>query len=582
MSNANYGSVGVNRGKPIPFSPSSVTQNSILGFASSYQRAQSYRSLSIDPRPNVSRSFFQDDEELVDPETFAPSPMGRKISTVFGSRPSIDNLRGAEGVSPAAFDDAIIDDVQSFKDYHFTDFVHSRAPSMVSNLMPVANSLSRVISRDSESVFLRQVDTHDGKTLTMLAPQSTVSQTIFNAINVLIGIGLLALSKAMTHAGWIAGIIFLFYSVAVTYWTATLLSDCMDTDPTLYTYADLGYKAFGPKGRLFISILFTVELCGVGVSLFVLFADSLHAIFPEISLNAFKWIGFCLLTPFSFLSLRVLSSISLFGIISTISLVFIILFCGLIKNYSPGSLIDPAYTNLYPPSILELFMSYGIILGPFGSHSLFPALKADLNKPKEFNKCLRITYAIGFFADTSMAIIGFLMFGAGILNEITKSVLLTSGYPSIIYALISLFVSMIPIAKTPINALPIINIIEFMFELTPQQLQEKQKNNIHLTSLNNASIAKPTNISNWKVKFYQAMIKIAVNLIFCICSILYPEFDKIIGLSGASLCSLICVVLPCAFYLKLVKPRSGRWKYWGMIFIGLVAGLISTYAAIVV
>lgn len=552
----NYGSIPIPNRGPKPMT-------SMSGFASSFQRAQSFRSMSLDPRPYVSRSFFKDDEELVDPETLSPSPMGKKLSMVLGAKPSIDNMRLNRDFRESSVFDEGIDD-HSFRDYTFTDFVHSRQPSMASGLLlPTGNSLSRVISHDTDSLFLRQIDTHDGKTFTMIAPQSTVSQTIFNSINVLIGIGLLALSKAMTHAGWLFGCIFMLYSVSITYWTATLLSDCMDTDPTLYTYADLGHKSFGAKGRLFISLLFTIELCGVGVSLFVLFADSLHAIFPEISLNTFKWIGFCVLTPFSFLNLKVLSSISLFGIISTISLVFLIFFCGLYKQTSPGSLIDPVYTNFYPPTMLQLFMSYGIILGPFGSHSLFPALKADLATPKKFNKCLQITYAVGFFADSTMAMIGFLMFGAGILNEITKSVVLTTGYPSFVYALISLFVSIIPIAKTPINALPIINIIEFMFGLTPQQLEESRH--------------RP----GFTTKIGQGLIKVFVNLMFVICSILYPEFDKIIGLSGASLCSLICIVLPCAFYLKLVKPMR-KWPYYTVIIFGLFCGCLSTYAALII
>lgn len=549
-----YGSI------PIP-DRTPGARSSMMGLVSSYQRAQSYRSMSLDPRVNIARSFFQDDEELVDPETFNPSPMGKKISMVLGARPSFDNMNRNQSYRDSTVFDDNLEDV-SFRDYTVTDFVHSRQPSMISNMQGQGHSLSRVLSHDTDSLYLRQIDTHDGKTLTMIAPQSTVSQTIFNAINVLIGIGLLALSKAMTHAGWLFGLIFMSYSVLITYWTATLLSDCMDTDPTLYTYADLGHKAFGSKGRFFISLLFTIELCGVGVSLFVLFADSLHAIFPSVSLVTFKWIGFCILTPFSFFDLKVLSTISLFGIISTISLVFLVFFCGVYKTSSPGSLIDPALTNFYPPSLLHLFMSYGIILGPFGSHSLFPALKADLSKPKKFNHCLQITYAVGFFADFSMALIGFLMFGGNILNEITQSIIVTTGYPSFVYILVSLFVSVIPIAKTPINALPIINIIEFAFGLTHQQLEQSSK-------------------SKWSINISKSFIKIFVNLLFVICSILYPEFDKIIGLSGASLCSIICIILPCAFYIKLVKPLN-TWPYYLVIAFGLICGLVSTYAALVI
>lgn len=532
--------------------------NSLSAFANSYKRAQSFRSISIEPRFNVSRSYFKDDEELIDPNTFAPSPMGRKISTVFGVRPVLN--------SPAnrnVFDEAV-DDQHSLVDHSFTDYVASRQPSFASSVFAgPGNVLSRVVSNDVDSIVVRQIETNDGTKLTMIAPQSTVPQTIFNCINALIGIGLLALSRALVHSGLLFGSLFILYSVCITYWTATLLSDCMDTDPSLCTYADIGYKAFGPKARLFVSLLFTVELLGVGVSLTVLFADSLHALFPEISLVQFKLIAFFVLTPFSFFPLRILSHISLIGIISTVSLVFLIAFCGLVKTTSPGSLLDPVSTNLLPPSLLNLFVSYGIILGPFGSHSLFPALKADLVEPHKFKKCLKTTYSVGLFADASMAYLGFFMFGAGILNEITQSVLLTSGYPKFVYFFVSVFVSMIPVAKTPINALPIINITEFVFGITPQQLEMSGKNPTFWTKLSSA------------------LIRIGVNLLFVLCGILYPEFDKIIGLSGSSLCSLICVVLPCSFYLKLCKPKN-KWLYYVVIFFGLLFGIISTISALII
>lgn len=542
-------------------SPGTLDQpNNIHSFANSFQRANSFRSISIEPRITAKRSFFKDDEELIDPSTLAPSPLGRKLSTVFTVRP-FGNLNNSPNNT---FDEAIVDDHSFIEHNSFTDYVASRQPSFASSIFPPhGNTLSRILSNDTASVILRQVETGDGNKFTMIAPQSTVPQTIFNCINALIGIGLLALSRAMVHAGLYCGTIILLYSVIITYWTATLLSACMDTDPTICTYADVGYKAFGPKARLFVSLLFTVELLGCGVSLIVLFADSLNALFPEISIVQFQCIAFFILTPFSFLPLNVLSHISLIGIISTISLVFLIFFCGIIKHTSPGSLIDPAPTNYYPPSLLNLLVSYGIILGPFGSHSLFPALRADLIEPEKFKTCLKTTYSVGFFADASMAFLGFFMFGAGLLNEITQSVLMTQGYPKFVYFLVSIFVSLIPVAKTPINALPIINITEFLFGLTPQQLEYKGKSETFITKLSSTAI------------------KIGVNLMFVVLAILYPEFDKIIGLSGSSLCTLICIVLPCAFYLKLCKPKN-TWLYYTVIVIALILGIVGTAAAFLI
>ena len=42
--------------------------------------------------------------------------------------------------------------------------------------------------------------------VTVLAGQSTAPQTIFNSVNVLIGVGLLALPVGLMKAGWVYGI----------------------------------------------------------------------------------------------------------------------------------------------------------------------------------------------------------------------------------------------------------------------------------------------------------------------------------------------------------------------------------------
>ncbi|GME91148.1 unnamed protein product [[Candida] boidinii] len=355
-----------------------------------------------------------------------------------------------------------------------------------------------------------------------------------------------------------------------TYWTATLLSDCLDTDKTLMTYADLGFAAFGNKARLFISILFSIDLLGVGVSLIILFADSLNSLFPNISVIHFKIIAFFVLTPLSFLPLRILSNISLLGITSTISLVLLVVILGLTKNTSPGSLLSPMPTNLYPKDFKDVLLALGIIMGPFGGHAIFPNLKSDMRHPDKFENTLKTTYLVTFLTDTTMALVGFAMFGLLVKDEVTKSILTTPGYPKFVYILICIMVSIVPLAKTPLNAGPIINIIEFIFGIAS----------------NSSPQSEDSIKSNDKLKFginlLKILIKLFVNGMFVFVSIIYPKFDKIIGLSGASLCSIICIILPCSFYLKLCKPKGNqRFKYYFAIFLGTFFGITATYAAIV-
>lgn len=50
----------------------------------------------------------------------------------------------------------------------------------------------------------------------------------------------------------------------------------------------------------------------------------------------------------------------------------IVILDGLIKQTSPGSLIEPAATYLFPANWLTLPLSFGLLMSPWGGHSVFP------------------------------------------------------------------------------------------------------------------------------------------------------------------------------------------------------------------
>ena len=174
-------------------------------------------------------------------------------------------------------------------------------------------------SEDTESLLVKQVHHEDGTLESIVVGQSTVPQTIFNSVNVLIGIGLLSLPLAMKQAGWLLGLTFLSSAAVVTSYTARILARCLDVDRSLVTYADLAYISFGNHARLATSFLFCLELIGACVALVVLFADSLQALIPGLSSLQWKLICGFMLIPLNFVPLRLLSVTSILGIISCTS-----------------------------------------------------------------------------------------------------------------------------------------------------------------------------------------------------------------------------------------------------------------------
>ena len=146
--------------------------------------------------------------------------------------------------------------------------------------------------------------------------QSTLSQTVVNSVNVLVGVGLLSLPLGFKHAGWLVGIVFLVFCAIITRYTAITLAKCLELDDSLITFADIAYIAFGDKFRIVTGVLFSLELIAASVALIVLFADSMNALFP--AWGILQWKIFCgiFMIPLNFIPLRHLSITSVLGILS--------------------------------------------------------------------------------------------------------------------------------------------------------------------------------------------------------------------------------------------------------------------------
>lgn len=543
--------------------------NSLHNFATSFTRAQLFAALKLDPDFHKKRSFFVEslshdnvvDDELYDPDLMMPSSHGERLSTLLNE---YNSYRGPAYGAPSAYNDNEVfyhDDVSHA--LHGAHEHNEGIPIPKQRTYPAMSFLSlrsSISHLSTASHFgLKKVEDKNGHVVTMVAGQSTGPQTILNSVNVMIGVGLLALPVALLNTGWALGLPLLLFCCISTCWTATYLSKAMDTDSTLMTYADVGHAAYGSMAKLFISLLFTTDLLGLGVALVLLFSDSLYSLVGDEVVwtkTKLKILAFFVLTPFTFMPLPVLSIFSLFGIISTFSIIILVFSCGFLKLTSPGSLLEAMPTSLWPKDLPSLFIGIGILMAPFGGHAIFPNLKSDMRHPQKFIRTLFTTYTIACLADASMATIGFLMFGSLCSNEVTSLLLETAGYPGWTYPLISGLICIVPLAKTPLNAKPIISMLDGLLSLD--------------TIVEGDSMFK-----NSSKEMGRFLVRVAVNALFVWIAILIPEFDKIIGILGSSICFLICIILPCLFYLVLCKDQIGAGERLFVKFAIVVGGFLA-------
>ncbi|GFP91848.1 vacuolar amino acid transporter 1 [Phtheirospermum japonicum] len=103
-------------------------------------------------------------------------------------------------------------------------------------------------------------------------------------INVLCGVGILSTPYAVKEGGW-AGLSILFIFALLSYYTGILLRYCLDSQPGLETYPDIGQAAFGTTGRVAISIILYVDLYACCIEHIILESDNLSSLFPNAHLN---------------------------------------------------------------------------------------------------------------------------------------------------------------------------------------------------------------------------------------------------------------------------------------------------------
>lgn len=392
---------------------------------------------------------------------------------------------------------------------------------------------------------------------------STVYQTVFNSVNILMGVGILSLPLGIAYAGWFLGLIILSGSGLVTWYTALLLAKCMDASPNLFTYADVAFFAFGNKARYYTSLIFSMELMAACTALVVLFGDSLHALIPSVTTTQFKIMGFFIFFTTSFIPLSILSISSVIGILATSAVVVVVIIDGLIKQTAPGSLLSPAVTNFWPAHIGKLPFAIGLMMSPWSAHSVFCNVYRDMRHPYKFKSAITSSYAITYALDMSMGICGYLMFGNFVKDEITESILKTEGYPNAINYFIVIMISIVPLTKMPLNTRPIATTLDVLIGVDNRAI----------------SLEGAVGFSAVSRSLIRILVRIIVNLIPVLFGIFVPSFDRVMALLGSGLSYTICILLPVSFYLKIcAKDVSTRERImlYLLFCIASILGLIGT------
>eukprot|EP00257_Ricinus_communis_P018160 XP_015576790.1 amino acid transporter AVT1I [Ricinus communis] len=382
---------------------------------------------------------------------------------------------------------------------------------------------------------------------------TTFLRTCFNGVNTLTGVGILSIPYALSQGGWLS-LILLFVVAILCWYTGLLLRRCMDADPVIKTYPDIGERAFGYKGRALVSIFLYLELYLVAVEFLILEGDNLNKLFPDLislklaGLKIGGKRGFILLTALVILpttwlrSLGMLAYVSAGGVFAT----FVLLACVIWDGAADGVGFhegDVLWNWGGLPTAISLFTFC------YCGHAVFPILCNSMKDKSQFSKVLLVCFIISTITYALMAVLGYLMYGEYLKSQVTLNLPIRK-----VSAKIAIYTTLInPLTKYAVVTAPIANAIEDTFRLNS---------------------TKPLSI----------LIRTAIMISVLAVALTIPFFGYMMAFIGAFLSISVSMLLPCLCYLRINKAaRIFGFELVviaGILIFGLFVGLAGTYTSL--
>ncbi|KAJ9175508.1 hypothetical protein P3X46_014057 [Hevea brasiliensis] len=386
-----------------------------------------------------------------------------------------------------------------------------------------------------------------------ISRHSSYGQAVVNGMNVLCGVGILSTPYAAKEGGWLGLSILLIFAV-LSFYTGMLLCYCLDSEPELETYPDIGQAAFGTIGRIAVSIILYAELYACCVEYIILESDNLSSLFPNAHLSLGGLVLnshhlFALLTTLAVLptvwlrDLSVLSYISAGGVLASVSVVICLFWVGLVDLagiHSKGTVLN----------LGTLPVAIGLYGYCYSGHAVFPNIYTSMAQPNKFPMVLLACFGICTVMYAGVAVMGYTMFGESTASQFTLSM-----PQDLIATKIAMWTTVVnPFTKYALTISPVAMSLE---ELIPST---------HLKS-----------------HVYAICIRTALVISTSIVGLSIPFFGLVMSLIGSLLTMLIALILPCACFLSILRAKVTRVQAALCIMIitvGVISSVFGTYSAL--
>ncbi|GMH18639.1 hypothetical protein Nepgr_020480 [Nepenthes gracilis] len=252
---------------------------------------------------------------------------------------------------------------------------------------------------------------------------SSFTHSVINMIGMLIGLGQLSTPYALENGGWVSVFLLVGLGIICSY-SAHLLGKCLEKNPQLRSYTDIGHGAFGRKGKILAAIFVYSEIFMALVSYTISLHDNLNRVFTDTANIRLAGLSksqlltvIAILVALPSLWLRDLSSISFLstgGIFMSI-LIFVTVastpICG-------GVIADHSIPILHLQKIPSIS---GLYIFSYAGHIVFPNIYKAMKDPSMFTKVATVSFTTVTALYTALAFMGARLYGPGVNSQITLS-----------------------------------------------------------------------------------------------------------------------------------------------------------------
>lgn len=399
---------------------------------------------------------------------------------------------------------------------------------------------------------------------------ATLSSSIVNLSNTIIGSGMLTFPRALASAGIIPGMLTCAFSGTVAAFGLYLLSACARHAPhrrsSFFAVANLTF----PRAAVFFDAAIAIKCFGVSISYLIIVKSLLPNVVaslyhdlsspdtnpPAWALSGHIWISLIMvvLVPLSFLrrldSLRHASLIALFSCAYLILIVVLCYFRPIKGMTPPGEIhlikITPSFLSTFPIQVFAFTCSQNLF-------PIFNELKS--NSQKRMN--IAIGTAIGSTTLTYevIAVFGYLTFG----SHVSANIIAMYPSTSLFIAIGQLAIAILVIFSYPLQVQPCRNCLDkvFHFDSAIEKLEDEAVADEHGTG-------EMTQLKHMLLTF--AVVGGGFTIAYFV-----DNLEIVLSFVGATGSTTISFILPGLFYWKLTKDDPNKNKFLNLGALALAS-----------